>query len=45
MLKLLLYLIEVVRQKETQSELMKKETEKGLRLDICIQKFNIDHFH
>jgi hypothetical protein len=34
MLKLLLYLIEAVRQKETQSDLMTKETEKGLRLDV-----------
>lgn len=44
MLKMLLYLIEVVKQKETQSELITKETGKRLRLDIRIQRLNTDHF-
>ena len=44
MLKMPLYLIEVVKQKETQSELITKETGKRLRLHVRIQRFNIDHF-
>jgi len=38
MLKTLLYLIEVVKQKETQYELITKEIAKRLRLDVCIQE-------
>jgi hypothetical protein len=43
--KMLLYLMDVVKQEETQSELITMEKEKRLRLDVCIQrKLNTDHF-
>jgi len=41
---MLLYLIEVVKQKETQYELITKERAKRLRLDVCIQELNTEHF-
>jgi hypothetical protein len=44
MLKMLLYLIEVVKQKETQYELITKETAKRLRFHVCIQELNTEHF-
>jgi hypothetical protein len=44
MLKMLLHLIEVVKQRETQYKLITKETEKRVRLDVCIQRLNSDHF-
>jgi hypothetical protein len=44
MVKMLPYLIEVVKQKGTQYELITKETGNRLRLDVCIQKLNTEHF-
>jgi len=41
---MLLYLIEAVKQKEIQYELIKKDTARRLRFDVCTQELNTEHF-